>query len=50
MTTTARWLLAALSSVRLWVATSVCPPNAADVVLQGKISVVTAPAASPAVV
>ena len=50
VTTAERVLLAALSSVRLWVATRVCAPSAADVVFQLKVSVESAPTESPATV
>ena len=50
VTTVVRRLLAALSSVRASVATSVCPPSAAPVVFQLKTSVVLVPAASPWIV
>src|SRR3989442_990616 len=50
VTATERWLLAALASVRLWVATRVCPPSAADVAFQLNVRVAGAPTASPATV
>src|SRR5207247_10367733 len=50
VTTAERWLLAALTSVRLWVATSVWPPSAAVAVVQLKVRVAVAPTASPVTV
>ena len=50
VTTTERVLLAALSSVRLCVATRVWPPSAAPVVLQLNVRVAVAPTASPVTV
>ena len=48
--TVVRRLLAALSSARACVATSLCPPSAAPVVFQLNTSVVLAPTASPWIV
>ena len=50
LTVIALWLLAALSSVRLCVATRLCPPTAAFVVFQVKLHAVLAPKASPVTV
>src|SRR5256712_13435543 len=50
VTATERWLLAALASVRLWVATRVCPPSAADVAFKLNVRVAGAPTASPVTV
>src|SRR2546426_3555563 len=44
------WLLAALSSVRLWLAGSVLPPIVLPLVFQLKVSVAAAPTASPMIV
>src|SRR2546426_12546271 len=44
------WLLAALSSVRLWLAVSVWPPIVLPLVFQLKVSVAAAPTASPMIV
>ena len=50
VTVAERWLLAALSSVSVWIATRVCPPGAAAVVFQLKESVERAPTARPVTV
>src|SRR5438093_4645467 len=50
LTVAERWLLAATSSDRVWLATSVCDPTAAVPVFQLKERVVPAPGVSPVTV